>query len=233
MLWKLPVLRMPPFHQPSYGPPDAIVAPGLPSAGEPLVHVRAERLQAENQQRIEVVVVRIALRRRPDDGPGRPALVMVVENLRQPLVIEHAVDVLGLGLRRGEEVAVVVVADVLLIEPRQPGERCASPDPALRMYQSATRSLPSGLACTNRMMHSSRKRSVSSSVAADHLVDHLAELLRAERLGRVQPAVDPDHRLALPAPARAPASSVRPFGEREPPRDVLVRRQVACGSPAR
>ena len=32
MLWKFPVFRMPPFHQPSYGPPDAIVAPGFPSA---------------------------------------------------------------------------------------------------------------------------------------------------------------------------------------------------------
>ena len=26
------VLRMPPFHQPSYGPPERMVAPGLPSA---------------------------------------------------------------------------------------------------------------------------------------------------------------------------------------------------------
>ena len=33
--------------------------------------------------------------------------------------------------------------------------------------------------------------------AADHLVDHLAELLRAERLGGVQAAVDPDDRLAF------------------------------------
>ena len=74
------------------------------------------------EQRIEIVVVRIALRRRPDDRTRRPALVVVVENLRQPLVIEHAIDVLGLGLRRGEEVAVVVVADVLLVEPRQAGE---------------------------------------------------------------------------------------------------------------
>ena len=39
----------------------------LPFGGEPLVHVRAERLQAEDQQRIEIVVVGIALRRRPHD----------------------------------------------------------------------------------------------------------------------------------------------------------------------
>ncbi len=30
-LWNVAVLRMPPFHQPSYGPPERIVAPGLPS----------------------------------------------------------------------------------------------------------------------------------------------------------------------------------------------------------
>ena len=44
---------------------------------------------------------------------------------------------------------------------------------------------------------SSRIRSVSSIGAADHLVDHLAELLRAERLGGVQAAVDPDNGLAV------------------------------------
>ena len=33
--------------------------------------------------------------------------------------------------------------------------------------------------------------------AADHLLDVLEQLLRAERLGGVQPAVDPDDRLAF------------------------------------
>jgi hypothetical protein len=31
VLWNAAVLRIPPFHQPSYGPPERIVAPGLPS----------------------------------------------------------------------------------------------------------------------------------------------------------------------------------------------------------
>src|SRR5437870_12669333 len=31
MLWNAAVLRMPPFHHPSYDPPDREVAPGLPS----------------------------------------------------------------------------------------------------------------------------------------------------------------------------------------------------------
>ena len=36
MLWNAAVLRMPPFHQPSYAPPDAIVAPGFI---DPHVHI--------------------------------------------------------------------------------------------------------------------------------------------------------------------------------------------------
>ena len=177
--------------------PTRIVAPGLPFGRQPRVHVRAERLQAEDQQRIEVVVVRIAQRRRPHHRAGRPALVVVVENLREPLVVQHAVDVLGLGLRRGEEVAVVVVADVLLVEPRQAARALRFSGSGLRMYQSATRSLPSGLACTNRMMHVVEEPHRLVVGAADHLVDHLAELLRAERFGGVQAAVDPDDRLAF------------------------------------
>src|SRR5207247_891120 len=33
--------------------------------------------------------------------------------------------------------------------------------------------------------------------AADHLINHLAELLSAENFARVQAAIDPDHGLAL------------------------------------
>ena len=85
------------------------------------MHVGAEGLQAQDQQRIEVVVVGIALGRRPDDRAGGSALMVIVENLWQPLVVEDAVDVLGLCLRGCKEVAIVVVADVLLVETRQPG----------------------------------------------------------------------------------------------------------------
>ena len=65
------------------------------------------------------------------------------------------------------------------------------------MYQSATRSMPSGLAWTKRMITSSRMRSVSASVAAEELVDRLDQRLGAERLAGVQAAVDPHDRLAL------------------------------------
>ena len=50
---------------------------------------------------------------RGDAGEGGPE---VVQELRKPVVVQHAVHVLGLDLRRSEEVAVVVVADVLLVQ---------------------------------------------------------------------------------------------------------------------
>ena len=61
--------------------------------------------------------------------------------------------------------------------------------------------------------------------AADHLVDHLAELLRAERFGGVQAAVDPDDGLAL-FRERAGLVVGQALGEREPARDLLVAREV-------
>ena len=62
-------------------------------------------------------------------------------------------------------------------------------------------------------------------VAADHLVDHLGQLLRAERFVGVQPAVDPDDRFAFPreCPRLLVGEAV---GEREPARDVAVLRQI-------
>ena len=50
--------------------------------------------------------------------------------------------------------------------------------------------------------------------AADHLVDHLHELLRADRFAGVQAAIDPDDRLAL-AGQRAGLLFGEPFGVRQ------------------
>ncbi len=63
--------------------------------------------------------------------PGRPGLVVVVHDLREPLVVHDAVHVLRLGLGVGVEVAVVVVADVLLVQPRQAGQTTVSSGPWL------------------------------------------------------------------------------------------------------
>ena len=150
--------------------------------------------------------------------------MVVVENLRQPLVVEHAVDVLGLGLRRGKEVAVVVVADVLLVEARQPRgaalERIGIPHVPVSDEIVAV-----GIGVDEKddaLVQEPHRLAIRS---ADHLVDHLGELLRAERLGRVQSAVDPDDRLAFP---RQPARLVLrdALGKRQPARDVAILREI-------
>ncbi len=62
--------------------------------------------------------------------------------------------------------------------------------------------------------------------AAHHLVDHLAELLRAEHFGGVQPAVDPDDGLAL-ARQRSRRVVRESLGEREPHGDLPVALEIA------
>ena len=52
-----------------------------------------------DDHRIEVVVERIAERRREHHRAGRAGLVMVVDDLRKPLPVHDAVHVAGLGLR--------------------------------------------------------------------------------------------------------------------------------------
>ena len=70
-------------------------------------------------------------------------------------------------------------------------------------------------------MSSSRIRSRLGIGLAVQLIDGLDQLLRAEHLGGVQAAVDPDDRLAVPR--ELPRLVVgQPFGQREPAVDVLV-----------
>src|SRR4029450_4344841 len=76
-----------------------------------------------------------------------------------------------------------------------------------RMYQSATKAGPPGFPCTTR--HTNARSNPPGPhpppqqpprlliVCLRKLVDEFDQLLRAEHLVGVQPAVDPDHRLAL------------------------------------
>ena len=110
-------------------PPRRVVAArahgdaGLALGGEARMHRRGHEVDAERHQRIEHVIERLAEGRREHHGAGRSALVMVVDDLREPLPVEDAVHVDRLGLAREEEVAVVVVADVLLIRAGHAVER--------------------------------------------------------------------------------------------------------------
>ena len=126
---------------------------------------------------------------------------------------------------RHVKIAIVVMADVLRIQPRQAVHGCASSGSFLAHVPVGESSCPSGLACTYKLMTSFRKRMVSGIGAAGHLIDHLHELLRPDRFARMQPAVDPDHRFAF-ARQRMRLLVGQPFGMRQPRRDVLIMIQL-------
>ena len=72
---------------------------GLAFLNEPAVHRSANEIDAEWYEWIEVVIERIAKRRREDHSARRAGLMMVVDYLRIPRAIENAVDCLSLRLR--------------------------------------------------------------------------------------------------------------------------------------
>ena len=63
-LWKYDVVRMPPLNQVEYGAPVRITAPGLPSAARRVWIAAPTVSMPSGIERIEVVVERIAERRR-------------------------------------------------------------------------------------------------------------------------------------------------------------------------
>ena len=83
-------------------------------------HVGADQIGLAPDQRVHVGIDGIGERRDEHARAGGAHLVLVDEHLRVPLVVHGAGQVLGLDLREHEPVAVVVVADVVVIQPRQP-----------------------------------------------------------------------------------------------------------------
>ena len=163
---------------------------------QPAVHGGAHSLYAERDQRVVVVVVRIPERRREQHGARRTRLVVVVHDLRVPLLVHHPRHVLRLGLRDHIGVAVVVVPDVLLVEARDATGRA--------LHGIGTAHVPAGdqLHAVRVGVGQERDHVVQEAlglvvVPAHHLVDHLHELVRAQHLGRVQATVDPHDGLAL------------------------------------
>ncbi len=85
---------------------------------EALVHGGADGLDLQGDERVVVVVEGVAEGRHEDDGAEGAGLVMVVHDLWIPLAEEDAAHVGALGHVVHVEVAVVVVADVVLPEAR-------------------------------------------------------------------------------------------------------------------
>ena len=80
------------------------------------VHCRTNLIKFHHDQRIKIVVERIAERRHEDDCTGWSGLVMVVHDLREPFAVKDAIDVRRFRHVAHEEVPVVVVADVFVPE---------------------------------------------------------------------------------------------------------------------
>ena len=92
--------------------------PGLVLHREARLHCRANGVDSHRNRRIEVVVEGIAEGRREHHRAGGTGLVMVVDDLREPIPEHDVVVVLRLVLVRHVEVTIVVVTDVLLVKPR-------------------------------------------------------------------------------------------------------------------
>ena len=164
------------------GADDAGLARGL----ELGAHVAAEPGDLAPHQRIAIGTNRLGVRRDEEARVAAAHLVMIHVGLRQPVAIHQLADVLRLRQVEREAVAVVVVAGVLLVQPRQ----VRTPRAACRrifMYQSAIICVPSGLIDGSTMLITLSRIAHRLFVGAGQaVVDELGGRLRRRHFGRVQ-----------------------------------------------
>ena len=122
--------------------------------------------------------------------------MVVVHDLGEPLLVEDTVHVDRLGLAREVEVAIVVVADVLLVGARESGQRAQGrftfAHVPVRNQFMAIR-----VGVNRQHNHVAEEPERLSVRSADQLIHGLDELLRAQHLVGMQPAIDPDDGLAF------------------------------------
>ena len=94
---------------------------GLAGGFELVAHVRAPPRHLAPHQRIAIGTDRLGVRRDVEARVAAAHLVMIDVGLRHPVAVHQLAEVLRLGQVQREAVAVVVVAGVLLVEPRQAG----------------------------------------------------------------------------------------------------------------
>jgi hypothetical protein len=82
-------------------------------------HLRADEIDPRDNRGIEVGIDRILKRGHEEADAVRAHLMHVVYDFRKPVLVQHARHEASLDLRQHEPVAVVVVADVLVVQPRQ------------------------------------------------------------------------------------------------------------------
>src|SRR5215510_814000 len=81
------------------------------------MHCRAHQINAQRDERVEVVIERITEWRGEHDRSRGPGLMMVVNYPGKPFMIEDPVNRLAFRLGGKIEIAIVVMSDILLIEP--------------------------------------------------------------------------------------------------------------------
>ena len=191
---------------------------------EAVVHRRADLVEAGDDDGVEVVVRWVAEGRGEHDGALRPGLVVIVDDLREPLAVDHPVHVLALGERGHVEVAVVVVAGVLVVQHRDALggalERVVVAHVPVGHEGVAVRVGVRGE--EDDVVEEAHRLGV---VAADHLPHQFHELLDAEDLVRMEAAVDPDDGLALGG-QRAGLFLADALGLGEPAGDLPVALEV-------
>ena len=184
------------------------------------VHGGTDLFDTERDEGIEVVVEGVAEGGDENDGAGGAGLVVVVDDAGEPLDGHLAIHVGGFDLAGEEEVAVVVVPDVLLVEP---GEirHAALEGIFFAHVPVGDEFLAVGVgedAEDDVVVEDAESFGV---VAADELVDGLHQLLGADGFGGVEAAVDPDHGFAGLGDVMGLGLGDA-FGEGEAPGDVLI-----------
>ena len=129
-------------------------------------------------------------------GPGLSHLVLVEPDLRQPLVVDRARDGLRLLLREHEPVAVVVVADVVVVEPRHAPALVARAE--VLPVPLGLHHLPVGVDRRQQQQHHLVEAALRLGVLGGReRVRPLHRHLRGADLGRVDVAGDEQEHLAL------------------------------------
>ena len=169
---------------------------GLAFGFHAAMHGRTDLIELHHDQRVEVVVERIAERRHENHRARRSRLVMVVHDLRIPFAVEHAIDIGAFRHVAHEEVAIVIVPDVLM--PETGHAFCRS------LRRVGIPHIPVGneflairIYLDEQDDHIVKEPHRLFIRAADHLVHHFRQRLCALDFSRVKAAVDPNHGLTL------------------------------------
>ena len=193
---------------------------GLVLDHQAAVHGHAHLLQGGHDQGVIVEIEGVAERRHEHHHAGGAGLVLVEDDLREPLVEQLPVDVGRLSHLRHVAVAIVVVADVLLVEARNALEltlqRIVVAHVPVRHQFHAVR-----IVVGEQDYDIVQRPQGLGVVHGQQAVEDLDLALAGHRFGGVQARIDPHHGLALGRQGGG-VGLVQTLGLGQPPRNRLV-----------